>query len=332
VLQNSAIGLVVEAARAVVPDLGGRTTDDARSLLAAAGLQIGAVTEQVTGAPAGSVLQQDPVAGTAVLHNSAVKLVVEAPRAVVPNVLGKTRADAQSALTASLLQLGSVTEQLTGSPPGSGAPAGAVVGQTPAAGGEVLRGSAVQLVLEPTTVVVPEVRGRSQADATALLTNAGLRLGSVSQQQAAASSGTVLAEDPPAGSQVALRSAVGLVVQAPPPPMLSNLSITFHTNNDDKDNDTGVQVRIGTAAEWHQTSNQVFPDNSDVTKVFSPSQVRLSDVQGQSFSICISPNGNDTWRFNYILAGTRDDGSSYVVSDSSLVLTQDRRCFSRTLP
>lgn len=131
----------------------------------------------------------------------------------------------------------------------------------------------------------------------------------------------------------ALVSDILVVAPTPaPPPRLSDLTIAFHTNDDDKDDDTGVQVQVGTVAEWHQEGKEKYPDNSDHAHTLRPAQVNLADIQGKQLRICISPNGNDTWKFNYTLTGRRDNGGNYVVSDSSITLTQDRRCYARTLP
>ena len=127
------------------------------------------------------------------------------------------------------------------------------------------------------------------------------------------------------------------IIQPPPPPppvIVSGLSVLFHTNDDDKDNDTGISVTIanGSVAEWHQTQNETFPDQSDRTKVLNPSSVPLSALRGQLLQICISPNGNDTWRFNVTLTGTPSDGSRYFFTASSIQLTQDSRCRQWALP
>jgi len=127
------------------------------------------------------------------------------------------------------------------------------------------------------------------------------------------------------------------IIQAPPTPVpvtVSGLQIFFHTNDDDKDNDTGLSVTIqnGNVAEWHQTQNEVFHDHSDHVKVMNPSTVPLSALHGQLLEICIAPNGHDTWRFNMTLSGTRTDGPAYVFSVNSIQLTQDSRCRSWPLP
>jgi hypothetical protein len=125
-----------------------------------------------------------------------------------------------------------------------------------------------------------------------------------------------------------------LIIAAPPPApaLVRNLRIAFHTNNEDKDDDTGVQVEVLRVAEWHQQAKEKYPDNSDFMKVFSPSTVKLADLQGNTLRICISPNGNDTWRFNYSLLGDRQASGDYVYTNQNISLTQDSRCHSARLP
>ena len=74
---------------------------------------------------------------------------------------------------------------------------------------------------------MPNVVNLSQAAATTALTGAGLALGAVSQASSATvPSGSVISQNPAAGTSVAAGSAVSLVVStgpvAPPPPPPSN--------------------------------------------------------------------------------------------------------------
>src|ERR1043165_287976 len=92
----------------------------------------------------------------------------------------------------------------------------------------------------------------------------------------------------------------------PQEPTLIGASVFFHTNDEDKDGDTYVSVTV------RQRDNIIvariddnfggFPDHSDhgpfgmqVTNA-SPK----SEVQSGNVTIRIDPNGNDTWRFNFI--------------------------------
>ena len=116
--------------------------------------------------------------------------------------------------------------------------------------------------------------------------------------------------------------------------MVNQLRVLFHTNDDDKDNDSGLAVTIqnGNVAEWHQTQNERFPDHSDTQKMLNPSTVLLSALHGQKLEICLSPNGNDTWRFNMTLIGTRSDGPQYIFNVNSIELKEDSRCRAWVLP
>src|SRR6185503_2331791 len=104
-------------------------------------------------------------------------------------------------------------------------------------------------------------------------------------------------------------------------PIVSDLKIAFHTNDDDKDNNTGVSVTIQNVAEWHQVQDEVFPDQSEVVKALIPNSVALSNLRGHVLEVCISPVGNDTWRFNLTLTGKRSDGQRYFFSANSIELT-----------
>ena len=61
--------------------------------------------------PAGSVISQNPVAGTQVATGSAVNLVVSTgpPLVAVPNVVNQTQAAATTAITGAGLVVGTVT-------------------------------------------------------------------------------------------------------------------------------------------------------------------------------------------------------------------------------
>lgn len=121
----------------------------------------------------------------------------------VPNVVGDTLSDAQSAVQGAGLVFAG---------PSSG---GTVATQSPAAGTQVQPGSTVTVTASAATVAVPNVVGDSQADAGSALQAAGLNL--------SVSGGTqdpVTAQTPGAGSQVPPGTTVYVTLTAytPPPP------------------------------------------------------------------------------------------------------------------
>src|SRR5262245_20404477 len=94
-----------------------------------------------------------------------------------------------------------------------------------------------------------------------------------------------------------------------PKTSVNALKIKFHTNDEDKDDDTGLSVVIAGVAAWTQTSNEHYADHGDYIKDFKPESAPLASLHNRTFTICIKPNGNDTWRFNYKVYGLKSDGS-----------------------
>lgn len=109
---------------------------------------------------------------------------------------------------------------------------------------------------------------------------------------------------------------------------VSDLSVTLRTNDEDKDDDTGVRIAIDGLATWSQTSNTHYDDWSTYNWSLSPSVVRLDDLAGRYVSICMLPNGNDTWKFNFLLQGNRDDGLKYEIRKDNVFLSTDVPCLS----
>ena len=98
-------------------------------------------------------------------------------------------------------------------------PAGNVISQNPAANASVAPGSSVNIVVSsgPANVTVPNVVGLTQAAATTAITNAGLVLGTVTQQSSAnVPAGNVISQNPAANASVAPGSSVNIVVSSGP--------------------------------------------------------------------------------------------------------------------
>jgi eukaryotic-like serine/threonine-protein kinase len=128
-----------------VPDLAGDSRRGAEAALAAVGLAVGTVTEQVsTGATAGSVLSQAPSAGSSVGTGSKVNLTVaKAPNEVtVPKVVGQSETLAAAELGGAGFSPAVVTV-----PVSEQSKAGVVLKQSPAAGATARKGSTVTLTV-----------------------------------------------------------------------------------------------------------------------------------------------------------------------------------------
>ena len=141
-----------------VPKLVGREAADAEAALTSAGL-VGSVTEQYSDEPAGQVISQSPLEGEQVEEGSTVSYVVslgpETKTVTVPNLTtGMTREEAEQALTAAGLKVGTVTEANS-----SSITPGYVMNQTISPGTEVAEGTAVGF----TVSIGPESSGGSSS-------------------------------------------------------------------------------------------------------------------------------------------------------------------------
>ncbi len=202
---------------ALVPNVTGQTETDARAAIEAVGLTVGTVTRQCNNTqPENTVLEQSPTSGTRLDLGEPVDLVVSnGPcQVTVPDVVGQTLSSAISTLLSAGFQIGTATQQCHATYPGE-----TIIGQDPPGDSTALYGSAVNLVLSsgPCQVAVPNVTGQTQSAAAAAITDAGLTVGTVTQQCSdTVPAGSVISQDPVAGTQITSGSAVDLVVSNGP--------------------------------------------------------------------------------------------------------------------
>ena len=127
-----------------MPDLTGLSKSDAEAQLKNIGLKLGSVYEKYSNEEAGTVIKQDPKAGTKISRGQTVDLTVskgkQSHKVSVPDVTGVSLDAAKAALQSRGLRVGSVSKQE------SRQAAGTVVSQSPASG-EVEEGSSISLVI-----------------------------------------------------------------------------------------------------------------------------------------------------------------------------------------
>jgi len=193
-----------------VPAVAGRPQAEAEKAVTDAGLVVGDVTEAFDEqVPDGSVVATTPAAGVLAAHDSAVALVVSKGREPiqVPGVVGSSLDDARAALTGRGLVVGEATTATSET-----VAEGDVISQTPAGGGTLFRGDAVQLTVSsgPPLVVIPQVQGQQVGPARAALEGLGFQvklnnvLGGIF--------GTVRDSSPAAGTSAPKGSTVTLTV------------------------------------------------------------------------------------------------------------------------
>ena len=218
---RTVVDLVVAAPRtARVPDLMGHDGGDAARLLAEADLRQGRVRRQESRQRTGTVLAQSPAAHTQVAADTAVDLVVAARVQVnVPNLLGRSERAATARLGGAELRRGRTTTEESQEPEGT------VIAQAPGAAERAPVGSAVDLVVAtPVTVRVPDLLGLDEAAVVTLLAGRELLAGIVERQTSDRTAGTVLAQEPVAGTRVVVGTTVAFVLARPPEVTLPDLA------------------------------------------------------------------------------------------------------------
>ncbi len=155
-----------------VPRVVGKSVTDAQDILDSVGLSSTVKRVNDQSAPKDQVISANPPEGSAVNKGSAVELTVSdgKPQVAVPDVTGDDAADAANRLG----QAGFKTKTATEASPTVAA--GKVIRTDPAANAKIDQGSTVTLVVStgPQQVTVPNVIGKSPADAKAAVEAAGL--------------------------------------------------------------------------------------------------------------------------------------------------------------
>jgi serine/threonine-protein kinase len=198
---------------AAVPGLIGRSQTDAAARLAQRGLVVKVVTLPADD-PKGVVIGQSPASGSWLQDGGAVRLAISAGPApvAVPNVSGKSAADAQQALE----QVGfAVTLERKND---EAVPKDGAISTDPAAGAALSRDSGVKLVVSdgPAPVPVPDVAGKAFDEASKALTDARFTVQRADDFSDTVDKGKVLRTEPAANQAAARGSAVVVRVSKGP--------------------------------------------------------------------------------------------------------------------
>ncbi|WP_330329999.1 Stk1 family PASTA domain-containing Ser/Thr kinase [Streptomyces sp. NBC_00536] len=199
-----------------VPHLLGKTEEQARDQLSAAGLGVKGVDRKFSDTfERGTVMNSDPESGKRIRGNGAVTLVISrGPQVVlVPNLKGKPLDAAKGELTKAGLAPGIVTQEFS-----QDLPQGAVVRTDPEGGAQRAPDAAVALVVSKgRPVQVPSVVGAGVEQARAGLEGLGLKVEVAPEQVNSASpAGSVANQSLSAGAQAAAGDTVTLTVSKGP--------------------------------------------------------------------------------------------------------------------
>ena len=201
-------------AEIAVPDVKNMTVVEAQKLLEEKEFKV--ELEEKYGDPAqfkpGTVMEQSPKAGEKRKQRSLIILTIckGAELKGVPDVVGMSESKGENTLLEAGFKVGKITKKHV-----EGQRIGVVLAQAPKALDKAPKGSAIDLVINEGDKEVPNLIGKSIADAKRLLEQAGLKLGEVKEvNDHSAVKNVVLASNPNAGTKIGEGDAVSISVAA----------------------------------------------------------------------------------------------------------------------
>ncbi|MCD7922950.1 MAG: Stk1 family PASTA domain-containing Ser/Thr kinase [Clostridiales bacterium] len=217
-------------------DILGMTLEEAEESLEELGLLVEQEDEEETDEyEAGQIISQDVEEGEMVDEGTTVYVVIaaepeeETVTVTVPNVVGYTSDAAMTTLQDRGLEVVREFQY------DSTVEAGKVISQSPKSGSTATEGDTVTIYVSQgtETTKVPNVMGQSQADATTALGDAGLNVGTVTEEYSdTVSEGLVISQSVSSGSYVDMGTSVDLVISkgAEEVTYYASLRITAPTN------------------------------------------------------------------------------------------------------
>jgi len=192
--------VVGPGAKTLVPNVVGSTTRAAEKTLALAHLDTKVVKSFDETAKVGVVLSADPAAGREVSRGSTVTLTVSRgpQRFAVPQLIGRTQADAEQRLSDAKLTVGTLSQAFSET-----VPQGQVISTTPAADTAVKPASPVALVISQgrQPIQFADWTGQPLNQAVTALTQANLKVDSAQQAwSTTVPQGSVISQSPATGT------------------------------------------------------------------------------------------------------------------------------------
>ena len=192
-----------------VPELTGKSQDEAQHSLTEAGLTVGAVTDAYSeDVPQGQVISQSVATGTSLAHDSAVDIVLSKGRQplTVPTLSGLSASAAKSAIE-DLGLVAAPTDAYSDT-----VAEGQVISQQTREGSTLYRGDSVAYTVSkgPEKVAIPDVVGLQREEARSRLESAGFTV----KEEAILGGffGTVRSSDPAAGTMTKKGSTVTITI------------------------------------------------------------------------------------------------------------------------
>ena len=238
-----------ESQQVEVPDVTGRTVEQATQILedAELQLQVGDEVESDT-YDAGEIVDQNPPGGQTVEKNSIVRVNICAlEEGDIPNVVGKSREEAEEAIRAAGYEVGTINHETSSKAKGT------VLSQSPEGGVSAEQDTKVDLVLsdgaKKEEVSVPTLTGKTKSEAKKALESVGLKLGSTSTAESTQyEKGQVISQNPTPGTKIEEGKSVNITISSGKPeeeeePTSVTIKINFSGIEGDDDGNFKLTVK-----------------------------------------------------------------------------------------
>ena len=219
--KSTTIQVITAVAKVVnveIPDVVNKTKDEAYRILSESGFNVDFSELFNDDIKSGNVIKTSPAVGSDVPQGATVVITVskgpDVKYTTVPNVVGKTKEEAEAAIKGANLSVGNINERFSNE-----VEKGYVIYQGLASRDEVAEGTKMDLTVSkgPEEVTIPELIGRTKERATEKLTNAKLKV-EVKEDYSDKPAGEVYDCSPAEGSKVAPDSTVTIYISKGPKP------------------------------------------------------------------------------------------------------------------
>ena len=201
----------------IVPDVVGKSVDQARALLSPSNLTANVVEQFSEDIPPGIVISTEPASGQKARKSKPITLSISKgkERYIIPSDLVGQDPNAAKKILETLTLVASGTNQVYD----DNVAVGKVVGTDPAAGKQVKRGTPVTILVSkgPAPVTVPALFGINIADATTSLATIGLSVKITDQIYNESPEGSIITADPAPGATVPKGTEIKVTVSKGPP-------------------------------------------------------------------------------------------------------------------
>jgi beta-lactam-binding protein with PASTA domain len=249
VMWNLGRGDTTDAEQIQIRNVEGFTLDAATQLLEADGFVVNPIPENSEDYEDGEIIRTDPPAGELADVGSTVDVYFSlgSERIPVPVVVGLTIDQARNAIEDVGLMVGEIERR-----PDADFAEDVVIASSPVAGVEIGPSIPVDLIVSsgPETLVVPDVVDATERDATAELTDLGLRVTVNEEFDDDVIEGNVIRTEPAAGEEVQSGDTILLIVSLGPRPVtVPDLTNMTEGEATQALNDIGLVIRVSNSTQ-----------------------------------------------------------------------------------